>query len=71
MHQLHEDTKLLLETCMSFYKELNHVGIMNAVYNASTSTFTIDKGLLWLWSENKLSMWTSKVPKKQYIITRY
>ncbi|KAF0699980.1 Aste57867_9459 [Aphanomyces stellatus] len=61
MHQLHEDTKMLLETCMSFYKELNHVGIMNAVYNATVSTFTIDKGQLWLWTEDKASMWTSKL----------
>ncbi|ETV69368.1 hypothetical protein H257_14972 [Aphanomyces astaci] len=61
MHQLHEDTKLLLETCMSFYKELNHVGIMNAVYNATMSTFSIDKGQLWLWTSDRSSMWTSKL----------
>ncbi|CAK4943866.1 unnamed protein product [Aphanomyces euteiches] len=61
MLQLHEDTKMLLETCMSFYKELNHVGIMNAVYNASLTTFTIERGQLWLWSDDKSSMWTSKL----------
>ncbi|ETV96814.1 hypothetical protein, variant [Aphanomyces invadans] len=61
MHQLHEDTKMLLETCMSFYKELNHVGIMNAVYNATVSTFSIDKGQLWLWTDDHTSMWTSKL----------
>ncbi|KAF0763418.1 hypothetical protein AaE_003196 [Aphanomyces astaci] len=37
---------------MSFYKELNHVGIMNAVYNATMSTFSIDKGQLWLWTSD-------------------
>ncbi|OQS06201.1 hypothetical protein THRCLA_01742 [Thraustotheca clavata] len=58
MQQLHEDTKMLLETCMPFYKELNPLGVMNAVYNAVTSTFAIEKGHLWLFNEDKTSMWT-------------
>ncbi|RQM28674.1 hypothetical protein B5M09_007996 [Aphanomyces astaci] len=56
MHQLHEDTKVVRRHT----RELNHVGIMNAVYNATMSTFSIDKGQLWLWTSDRSSMWTSK-----------
>ncbi|RHY62580.1 hypothetical protein DYB30_008828, partial [Aphanomyces astaci] len=56
MHQLHEDTKVVRRRT----RELNHVGIMNAVYNATMSTFSIDKGQLWLWTSDRSSMWTSK-----------
>ncbi|KDO32959.1 hypothetical protein SPRG_02651 [Saprolegnia parasitica CBS 223.65] len=59
--QLHEDTKLLLETCMSFYKELNPLGVMNAVFNAASATFSIEKGHLWLLNEDKSSLWTPKL----------
>ncbi|KAH9144946.1 hypothetical protein AeRB84_011119 [Aphanomyces euteiches] len=60
LQQLHEDTKMLLDTCMSFFKESNHVGIMNAVCNATRAAFTIEKGQLWLWTADKTHMWTSK-----------
>ncbi|OQR99342.1 hypothetical protein ACHHYP_18018 [Achlya hypogyna] len=55
------ERQLLLETCMSFYKELNPLGVMNAVYNASIATFSIDRGHLWLFNEDKTAMWTPKI----------
>lgn len=56
-----EQTNLLLDTSMSFFKEMSPIGVINAVYNACTSIFNVEKAHLFLWEPDKRHMWTSKL----------
>lgn len=51
----------LLDTSMSFFKEMSPVGIINAVYNSCTSIFNVEKAHLFLWETDRRHMWTSKL----------
>ncbi|DBA01955.1 TPA: hypothetical protein N0F65_006688 [Lagenidium giganteum] len=56
-----EETNQLLDTSMSFFKEMSPVGVINAVYNACTSIFSVEKAHLFLWDTDRRHMWTSKL----------
>lgn len=56
-----EQTSSLLDTSMSFFKEMSPIGVINAVYNACTSIFAVEKAHLFLWEPNRRHMWTSKL----------
>uniref|UniRef100_K3WWF1 GAF domain-containing protein n=1 Tax=Globisporangium ultimum (strain ATCC 200006 / CBS 805.95 / DAOM BR144) TaxID=431595 RepID=K3WWF1_GLOUD len=56
-----DQTNQLLDTSMSFFKEMSPIGIINAVYNACTSIFSVEKAHLFLWEPDRRHMWTSKL----------
>lgn len=56
-----EQSTQLLDTSMSFFKEMSPIGIINAVYNACTSIFNVEKAHLFLWEGDRRHMWTSKL----------
>lgn len=51
----------LLDTSMSFFKEMSPVGMINAVYNSCTAIFSVEKAHLFLWEPDKRHMWASKL----------
>lgn len=56
-----DQTNLLLDTSMSFFKEMSPIGVINAVYNACSSIFSVEKAHLFLWEPDRRHMWTSKL----------
>lgn len=56
-----EQSTQLLDTSMSFFKEMSPIGIINAVYNACASIFNVEKAHLFLWEGDRRHMWTSKL----------
>lgn len=56
-----EQTRRLLDTSMAFFKEMSPVGVINAVYNACTSLYSVEKAHLFLWEPDRRHMWTSKL----------
>lgn len=56
-----EQTTLLLDTSMSFFREMSPIGVINAVYNACTHIFAVEKAHLFLWEPDRRHMWTSKL----------
>ncbi|TYZ62384.1 hypothetical protein PybrP1_000782 [[Pythium] brassicae (nom. inval.)] len=56
-----EQTTLLLDTSMSFFREMSPIGVINAVYNACTNIFAVEKAHLFLWEPDRRHMWTAKL----------
>ncbi|TMW59353.1 hypothetical protein Poli38472_004422 [Pythium oligandrum] len=56
-----EQTQHLLDTTLSFFKEMSPVGIINAVYNTCSSILNVEKAHLFLWEPDHRHMWTAKL----------
>ncbi|GLE03562.1 hypothetical protein PINS_up012464 [Pythium insidiosum] len=57
-----DQTQHLLDTSLSFFKEMSPIGIINAVYNTCASLFPVEKAHLFLWDLPKRGcMWTAKL----------
>lgn len=63
-----EQVTLLLDTSMSFFKEMSPVGVINAVYNSCTSIFSVEKAHLFLWEADRRHMWTSKIAPNAAVV---
>ncbi|KAJ0403485.1 hypothetical protein ATCC90586_007029 [Pythium insidiosum] len=59
-----DQTQHLLDTSLSFFKEMSPIGIINAVYNTCASLFPVEKAHLFLWDSGpstRRGMWTAKL----------